>query len=89
MNPSSKKPNITLSNHNQRPTLKASSYQEYSWQDKPRIIAELAEIEKEIAWNERRLENLVWGDDDRKQTEDYVADLRQERKRLLAVIGNG
>jgi hypothetical protein len=47
---------------------------------------ELAEIEKEIAWNERRLENLVWGDDDRKQTEDMVADLRRERQRLLAVL---
>jgi hypothetical protein len=48
--------------------------------------AQLAEIEKEIAWNERRLEHLVWGDDYHKQTEDMVADLRQERQRLLAVL---
>lgn len=48
----------------------------------------LAEIEKEIAWNEQRLTNLVWGEDDRRQAEDYIADLRQERKQLLAALGN-
>jgi hypothetical protein len=52
------------------------------------LRAKLAEIEKEIAWNERRLENLVWGDDDRKQTEDMVADLRQERQRFLGAMEN-
>jgi hypothetical protein len=50
------------------------------------IAVHLAEIEKEIAWNEMRLVNLVWGKDDRKQTEDYISDLRQERNRLLVVL---
>lgn len=84
MNPKSKKPNITLSNHNRRPILMATSYTEQQYKDKLQI--ELAKIEKEIAWNERLLENLVLGDDDRKQTEDMVADLRQERQSLLAVL---
>lgn len=50
----------------------------YSWT--------ISELEKEIAWNERRLTNLIWGEDDRRQTEDYVADLRRERQRLLAAV---
>lgn len=49
----------------------------------------VAEIEKEIAWNEQRLTNLVWGEADRQQTEDYIEDLRQERQRLLEVLGKG
>lgn len=53
------------------------------------IDYELVKIEKEIAWNERRLVNLVWDEDDRKQTEDYIANLRQERQRLLAVLTTG
>jgi hypothetical protein len=49
-------------------------------------VVHLAELEKEIDWNERRLFTLVWGEDDRRQTEDYIADLRQERQQLLAVL---
>lgn len=60
-----------------------------NWISKERVLADLAEIEKEIAWNERRLENLVFDEDDRKQTEDMIADLRKERQRLLTVIKNG
>lgn len=51
------------------------------------LQVELAEVEKNIAWNEHRLVNLVWSDEDRQQTEDYIADLRQERQRLLEVLG--
>jgi hypothetical protein len=49
---------------------------------------EIAEIEKEIAWNENRLINLVFNDEDRQQTADYIADLRQERRRLLGAMEN-
>jgi predicted nuclease with TOPRIM domain len=62
--------------------------EEPSTSDMKLLRIELAEIEKEIAWNERLLENLVLRDDDREQTEDYIADLRQERQRLLTMLGN-
>jgi hypothetical protein len=69
------------------------SYGPFSWRNTPtgkeQLVIELANVEKEIAWNEQRLTNLVWGEDDRKQTEDFVADLRQERQRLLGMLGNG
>jgi hypothetical protein len=53
---------------------------------KERLRADLAEIEKEIAWNERRLADLVFGEEDRQLIEDMVAELRQERQQLLAVL---
>lgn len=50
------------------------------------LVTEIAELEKDIAWNERRLVTLVLDDDDRQLTEDLVTDLRQKRQRLLAVL---
>jgi hypothetical protein len=65
---------------------KTTEPDEFHQPNKEWLQVELANVEKEIAWNERRLVNLVWGEDDRRQTEDYIADLRQERGRLLAVL---
>jgi hypothetical protein len=57
--------------------------------NKERLRVELAEVEKEIAWNERRLTYLIFDEVDRQLTEDMIAELRQERQRLLEVLRNG
>jgi hypothetical protein len=59
---------------------------EVQFRTKQTVSSHLAEIEKEIAWNERRLENLILSEEDRLQTADFIADLRQERQRLLVVL---
>lgn len=56
---------------------------------KEQLQIELAQIEKDIAWNEHRLVILILNDEDRQQTADYIDDLRQDRAKLLAIIGNG
>jgi hypothetical protein len=68
---------------------KTTEADEFPNPSKEWLQVHLAEIEKEIAWNERRLVNLIWSEDDRRQTEDYIADLRQERDRLLAAVQDG
>jgi hypothetical protein len=68
---------------------KTTEPDEFPRPSKEWLQVELANVEKEIAWNERRLVNLVWSEDDRRQTEDYIADLRQERNRLLTAVQDG
>lgn len=46
----------------------------------------LIDLEKEIAWNERRLEILVLSDEDRQQTMDMVVELKKDRLHLLSVL---
>jgi hypothetical protein len=49
----------------------------------PKQIAEkLEELDREIAWNIRRLGNLVLDDEDREHTEDLIEELRGERNSL-------
>jgi hypothetical protein len=66
------------------------SYDPFTWRTNPTakelLVIELANVEKEIAWNERRLAHLVLSDEDHQQTEDFIADLKLERERLLVVL---
>lgn len=50
----------------------------YAGPSQAQIAAKQAELEKEIAWNKRRLDNLVLDDEDRAITLDYIADLERE-----------
>lgn len=53
---------------------------------KEHLQVDLAETEKDIAWNERRLGYLVLSDEDRQQTADLIDELRGYRAKLLGML---
>jgi hypothetical protein len=55
----------------------------YTGPSQAQIAAKQAELEKEIAWNKRRLDNLILDDEDRALTVDYIADLERELGSLI------
>jgi hypothetical protein len=55
----------------------------YTGPSREQLVAKQAELEKEIAWNRRRLDELVLDDEDRAITLDYIADLEAELGSLM------
>jgi hypothetical protein len=55
----------------------------YAGPSRAQIAAKQAELEKEIAWNKNRLDNLVLDEDDHAITVDYIADLECELGSLM------
>jgi hypothetical protein len=55
----------------------------YAGPSREQIAAKQAELEKEIAWNRRRLDELVLDEEDRAITVDYLADLEAELGSLM------
>jgi hypothetical protein len=55
----------------------------YNGPQRAQIVAKQVELEKEIAWNTRRLNELILDEEDRALTIDYIADLERELGSLM------
>jgi hypothetical protein len=70
-------------------TWKTTEPEFYPGPSRKQIADKIEALDHEIEWNIRRLGNLVLSDEDREQTEDLIAELREEVGSLRWCFPNG
>lgn len=74
---------------NEKTGIEPVEFEFYPGPSQDKIKAAIAVRQKEIEWNIRRLGNLIMDDEDRKQTEDLIFDLREEVESLRRCFNVG